>query len=220
MTRRASANAYEILKKRLVAGVYPVGAQLKEEVLADDLGVSRSPIRAALKRLVDEKLLNAQENRGVFVAGWTDWDVLEMYNLRTLLEPYATELAAVRCDDGLADELDVINETLLAHASTRNDLRVPKLQQANRDFHMRILEAANSHRLRSMVETLIDMPLITRSFELYREEDIERSFQQHRDIIYAIRLRNASLAREAMSLHLRVSFAHFMERRLRFKDES
>lgn len=215
--RRGSAYAYEILKKRIVAGVYPAGAQLKEEQLADDLGVSRTPVRVALKRLVDEGLLNAQENRGVFVAGWTDWDIMEMYNLRVLLEPYATSLAATRGEPGLAGELRDINERMLTHSRLRADLRVPRLQQANRDFHMRILHAANSHRLQRMVETMIDMPIITRSFELYLEEDILRSVQQHRDIIYAIGERNAELAHDAMSLHLRVSFAQFMNRRSRFK---
>jgi len=219
VTKSASAYAYETLKKRIVAGVYPAGAQLKEEVLAQDLGVSRSPIRAALKRLVAEKLLNAQENRGVFVSGWTDWDIMEMYNLRVLLEPYASSLAAVRGEVTLPDELRAINDGMLAHASARTDQRVQRLQQANRAFHIRILDAANSHRLKSMVETMIDMPLITRSFDLYLEEDILRSVHQHRDIIHAIGRRDGDLARDAMSLHLRVSFARFMERRSRFKDE-
>ena len=218
MAKRVSVDPYETLKKRIVAGVYPVGAQLKEEKLAQDLGVSRSPIRAALKRLTDDKLVNAHENRGVFVAGWTDWDIMKMYRLRVMLEPYASSLAAVRGEESLPEELRAINESMLAHANARADQRVRRLQQANREFHIRIVTAANSHRLKSMVETMIDMPLITRSFELYLEDDILRSVHQHRDIIYAIARRDADLARDAMSLHLRVSFAHFMERRSRFRE--
>ncbi len=218
MAKRVSIDPYEILKKRIVAGVYPVGAQLKEEKLAQDLGVSRSPIRAALKRLTDDELVDAHENRGVFVAGWTDWDIMEMYNLRVMLEPYASSLAAVRGEASLSEELCTINEGMLGHVGVRADQRIQRLQEANREFHIRILKAANSHRLRSMVETMIDMPLITRSFELYLEDDIVRSVHQHRDIIYAIARRDAELARDAMSLHLRVSFAHFMERRTRFRE--
>lgn len=220
MAKRVSVDPYEILKKRIVAGVYPVGAQLKEERLAQDFGMSRSPIRAALKRLADDKLVDARENRGVFVAGWADWDIMEMYNLRVMLEPYASSLAATRGEASLPAELRAINESMLEHAGTRADQRIQRLQQANREFHIRILMAANSHRLKSMVETMIDMPLITRSFELYLEDDIVRSVHQHRDIIYAITRRDADLARDAMSLHLRVSFARFMERRSHFREWS
>ncbi len=218
--RRGSSHAYEVLKKRIVAGVYPAGAQLKEEQLAEGLGMSRTPIRVALRRLVDEGLLTAREHRGVFVSGWTDWDIMEMYNLRVLLEPYAAGLAAERGEADLPEQLTEINERMLADSTSRSEARVPRLQQANREFHMRILEAARSHRLKSMVETMIDMPLITRSFDLYLDEDIIRSVQQHRDIVYAIAQRDSRLARDAMSLHLRVSFAQFMGRRDRFKRET
>src|SRR5690606_2141130 len=118
------------------------------------------------RRLVEEGLLTAREHRGVFVSGWTDWDIVEMYNLRVLLEPYAASLATERAEPGLAEQLTRINDRMLAESRIHSDARVPRLQQANREFHMCILEAARSHRLKSMVETMIDMPLITRSFEM------------------------------------------------------
>ena len=64
----AAENAYEILKQRVVAGAYSPGAQLKEEPIARELGISRTPVRAALKRLVDDGLATADPNRGVRVA--------------------------------------------------------------------------------------------------------------------------------------------------------
>jgi DNA-binding GntR family transcriptional regulator len=200
--------------------VYAAGAQLKEEQLGEDFGMSRTPIRVALRRLVDEGLLTAREHRGVFVAGWTDWDIMEMYNLRVLLEPYAVGLAAERGTPELPEQLTEINEGMLVDSQSRSESRVARLQQANRAFHLRLLEAAGSHRLKIMVETMIDMPLITRSFELYLDEDFLRSVQQHRDIIYAVEQRDSRLAHDAMSLHLRVSFGQFMARRDRFKQET
>ena len=92
----AADKAYEILKQRVVGGTYAPGAQLKEEHLARELEISRTPIRAALKRLVDDGLATADPNRGVRVAEWTEFDIEETFELRGLLEAHAAELAARR----------------------------------------------------------------------------------------------------------------------------
>jgi DNA-binding GntR family transcriptional regulator len=92
----ASDKAYELLKQRLIGGSYAPGAQLKEEHLARELAISRTPVRAALKRLVQDGLATAEVGRGVRVAEWTESDIQETYHLRSLLEGRAAELAAQR----------------------------------------------------------------------------------------------------------------------------
>ena len=87
---------YETLRNRIIAGQYEPGTQLKEEPLGKEFGLSRTPVRASLKKLVDDGLAVIEANRGVFVAGWTQWDLEEMFSLRELLEPHAALLAAQR----------------------------------------------------------------------------------------------------------------------------
>src|SRR3546814_10821051 len=76
--KRGSQQTYEVLKKRIIAGHYTAGTQLKENHIAEDIGVSRTPVRAALKKLIEDGLAVAEEGRGVFIARWTRWDIEEI----------------------------------------------------------------------------------------------------------------------------------------------
>ncbi|MCO4876941.1 GntR family transcriptional regulator [Paraburkholderia caribensis] len=206
--------AYDTMRKRILSGQYEPGTQLKEEHLAEELGMSRTPVRAALKRLSDDKLVSVEANRGVFVAGWTRWDIEEMFSLRALLEPHAARLAAERATDEDIAELNRINAEMADAIKSRADDAVLRVQSANRAFHTHLLECAKSQRLKSMLVTLIDMPVITRSFFLYSPPDFARSLQQHQDIAYAVQTHDGQLACSLMESHIRLSFRRFMKERL------
>ncbi|MNH14061.1 GntR family transcriptional regulator [Pseudomonas sp. p106] len=209
----ASEQIYETLRNRIIAGQYEPGTQLKEEPLSREFELSRTPVRASLKRLVDDGLAVVEANRGVFVAGWTKWDVEEMFSLRELLEPHAAMLAAMRATEQDVQALHRINDAM-ASAIKRGDENVQlDVQAANREFHHQLLETARSQRLRSMLQTLIDMPVITRSFFLYAEADFARSLQQHMDITYAIEIGDGELAKQAMTTHIRMAYRRFMAHR-------
>lgn len=206
--------AYDTMRKRILSGQYEPGTQLKEEHLAEELGMSRTPIRAALKRLSDDKLVSVETNRGVFVAGWTRWDIEEMFSLRALLEPHAARLAAERATDDDIVELNRINAEMADAIKSRAEDAVLRVQAANRAFHTHLLDCAKSQRLKSMLVTLIDMPVITRSFFLYSAPDFARSLQQHQDIAYAVQTHDGQLACNLMESHIRLSYRRFMKERL------
>ncbi|MDI7047772.1 FCD domain-containing protein, partial [Escherichia coli] len=81
-------------------------------------------------------------------------------------------------------------------------------------FHMHLLDCAKSQRLKSMLVTLIDMPVITRSFFLYSAPDFARSLQQHEDIAYAVQTHDGQLACNLMESHIRLSYRRFMKKRI------
>ena len=81
--------AYETLRARVIGGHYGPGTQLKEEPIAAEFGLSRTPVRAALKRLIDDGLATDDAGQGVHVAHWTEKDIEETFQLRMMLEPYA-----------------------------------------------------------------------------------------------------------------------------------
>ncbi|OPG72140.1 GntR family transcriptional regulator [Pseudomonas ogarae] len=204
---------YETMRDRIIAGQYGPGTQLKEEPLGKEFGMSRTPVRASLKKLVDDGLAVIEANRGVFVAGWTEWDIEEMFSLRELLEPHAAMLAAQRATFEDVAVLHRINEDMAAAiAGKRGEITVA-VQAANRAFHSQLVDIARSQRLKSMLLTLIDMPVITRSFFLYENTDFQRSLQQHLDITYAVEVKDAELARQAMHTHIRMARRRFMARR-------
>jgi DNA-binding GntR family transcriptional regulator len=212
----ASDKAYEVLKQRVVAGSYAPGAQLKEEHIARELDISRTPIRAALKRLVEDGLATADAGRGVRVAEWTDFDIRETYELRGLLEGHAAELAARRGGAALADLLDQLNDEMERAIAKGGSGLAERLQEINGRFHRAILEASGSPRLRGMLAGLIDMPIVIRSHFISTMEDKVQSLRHHRELAAAVRVGDAELARQVMQLHLRIALHRFRLRRSEF----
>ena len=212
----ASDKAYELLKQRVIAGTYAPGAQLKEEHIARELEISRTPIRAALKRLVQDGLATADAGRGVRVSEWTEFDVDETYELRRLLEGHAAELAARRGGAPLADRLDELNARMEKTISKGGGEMAGQLQQINAQFHRAILDASGSPRLRGMLAGLIDMPIVIRSYFISTRQDFVQSLNHHRDLAAAVRAGDPDLAREVMQLHLKVAAHRFRLRRSEF----
>jgi len=205
--------AYDQLKLRLVAGYYQPGTQLKEEPLAEEFGTSRTPIRAALRKLVEDGLATADTGRGIQVAAWTQWDIEEVFQLRLLLEPYAAQLAAERCTPQILERLESSNAKMQEAISCDTPDMASMVQDANRSFHHTLLEASGSQRLINMLGTMIDMPVITRSFQLYSRSDMEQSLHHHRDLTMAVAAKDGDLAKQVMQLHLQMSRHRFMRNR-------
>ena len=210
--RQGSDTAYETLRKQIVGGQFAPGTQLKEEPLARELGLSRTPIRAALHRLVDDGLATRDEGQGVRVALWSDWDVEETFQLRMRLEPYAASLAAIRGGASLVSELEAINAGM-ARGISRGERGIRDVQAANSAFHHALLRAAGSARLRHILENMIDMPIIQRSFYIYTAQELEQSLRHHSDLTMAVQAADGELASQAMLLHLRMSYLRFTRRR-------
>ena len=212
----ASEKAYELLKQRLVAGSYAPGAQLKEEHIARELGLSRTPVRWALKHLIIDGLATFDAGRGVRVAEWTDADIMETYHLRSLLEGHAAELAAQRRSASVVTELEQLNRQMAATIARGGVDMVQSLQSINSRFHHAILEASASPRLKALLATIIDMPIVVRSFSVSTRADVQQSLQHHRDLTDAVAIGDGELARQAMQLHLRIASRRFFRRRAEF----
>jgi DNA-binding GntR family transcriptional regulator len=212
----AADQAYARLKQALVAGGYAPGAPLKEEHLARELGLSRAPVRAALKRLVDAGLAEAEAGRGVRAARWTEADIQETFDLRALLEGRAAELAAARGGPALADRLDLLNARMAAAMEQGAADRPARLQAINAEFHHAIVQASGSPRLRVLLAGLIDMPIVIRSYFISTPADLAQSLQHHRDLTSAVRAGDAAIAGQAMRLHLNLAAQRFRQRRGEF----
>lgn len=214
----ATDKAYHILKHRVIGGSYAPGAQLKEEHIARELEISRTPVRVALRRLVEDGLATADPHRGVRVAAWTELDIEETFDLRGMLEAHAADLAARRGGIDLADRLDELNGQM-ERAIAAGGSEVPeRLQQVNSQFHRAILEASGSPRLKAMLEGLIDMPIVIRSHFISTLQDKLQSLQHHRDLAAAVRAGDGELARQVMQLHLRLAAHRFKRQRSALSD--
>jgi DNA-binding GntR family transcriptional regulator len=207
---KGSDKAYEIIRARLVGGHYSPGAQLKEEPLARELGLSRTPVRSALKRLVEDGLASADKTQGVCASEWTEFDIDETFQLRMLMEPYAASLAALRGGEELSFQLHASNR-LMRIAIEANDIEA--IQTANKEFHNALIEASGSPRLRGILKTMIDMPIIVRSFHLSSKTEHWQSLHHHEELTLAVDAHDGDLAKQVMQLHLRIAYLRFMSHR-------
>jgi len=212
----ATEKAYQLLKQRLIGGSYAPGAQLREEHIARELDLSRTPIRAALKRLVDDGLARSAAGRGVQVAEWTDADIRETYHLRSMLEGYAAHLATERSAADVAAKLHRLNHEMAAAIRKGGPKLASTVQGINSLFHRAILDGCGSGRLKALLEGMIDMPVIVRSFFISTPADMEQSLQHHKDLAVAIESGDGALACQVMQLHLRMAAKRFLRRRSDF----
>jgi DNA-binding GntR family transcriptional regulator len=202
--------AYAFMRERIVAGHYAPGQQIKEEPVARDLGMSRTPVRAALKRLIDDGLATSGAGQGVHVVVWGDMDIEETFHLRMLLEPYAASLAAERGGEAMVRRLRELNADMAAGIGAQD---VEKIQLTNRAFHQTLLDHCASPRLRAILEGMADIPILSRSFYLSDQAELEQSLRHHEELTLACADGDAETARKAMELHLRAAYRRFVRRR-------
>ena len=196
---------YARIREGVLTGHYAAGSPLREEQLAADLNVSRTPVREALRRLNAESLVEFVANQGARVASWSDADLRETFDLRALLEGYACSLAAERRSAAQLAELERLAEAMsAAHAGGDG---VAQLAELNRQFHGLIQEASGSRQLPRMVARIVDVPLVLRTFHQYSPPALARSLAHHHEITAALRARDGVWARAVMEAHIRAARA-------------
>lgn len=188
----------ELVRKAIVEGRVAPGERLKEEELARELGISRTPVREALLILQAEGLVDAAPNRGATVRAHTADDLEELYELRALLEGYAARRAARRIDD---DQIRRLQESCERFA-TLQGAAVEAIVAENATFHGLVLEAAGSTRLLGMVRSVVELPLVYRSYVTYSPEQTGISLHYHRQIAAALERRDAERAELIMKEHV------------------
>lgn len=198
----ATEKAVARVRRFILEGHLEPGARLQEVDLAAQLGVSRTPIREALRALSSEGLVEILPNRGARVARWSVKDLEEIYELRVMLESHAAQRAASRMSSA---ELVVLTELCeqmeaCAHRGSNHDL--VELSELNSLFHRCILNAADNPRLTMMVASVVQVPLVMRTFVHYSPEALAHSMGHHRELVAALRAGVPEWAGSVMRSHI------------------
>lgn len=192
----------DAIKDGILNGEYPSGTFIREEAIAKQLAVSRTPVREAINRMVSGGWLEAIPNRGARVTQWAEADVEEVFELRELLEPLAARSAAKQLTESQLKELDELQRAMNQLAVKATPAARDKITGLNHRLHALIAEAANLPRVRRVLQDVVLMPVARRSFHNYNVAELQRSMNHHRELIEALRSRDGEWAAAVMRAHM------------------
>lgn len=190
---------FEKLREAIVDGTLPSGERLMEVQLADDLGVSRTPVREAIRRLEMEGFVVMTPRKGAYVSGFSLKDITDVFEIREALEALAASLAAERISEEQITDLYRHLE-LFEKATVSHD--VEEWVKLDTSFHAVIYTASQNERLVQMINNIMEKILRYRKMSLKPEERIKFAYKEHQDIVAALARRDREAARKAASIHI------------------
>lgn len=209
MTINSKTNLlYQQVREKIVCGEIKPGAILTEAELADEYGVSKTPVREALVLLGHEGFVESMPRIGHVVATFTVQDVLETFHLRSILEPEAAGLAAERItEEGIVALLKNSNEESALSERAREDDFYERAYELNMEFHQQIARASGNGRLADLIKRLMEDMRRMLAFDPRFVEP-----QQHIEIIEALKHRDRAEAERAMKRHLEETKSRLLDR--------
>jgi DNA-binding GntR family transcriptional regulator len=188
----------ELLRQRIFRRELEPGSWIDEVKLAQEYGISRTPLREALKVLAAEGLVTMKVRRGAYVTEVSEQDLAEVYHLLALLESDAAGVVAARASDAQLRELQALHQELERAVRQRD-----RFFALNERFHMRLLEIAGNRWRNQMVADLRKVMKLNRHNSLLKSGRIEESLAEHAEVMQALLRRDAAAAMACMQQHFR-----------------
>jgi DNA-binding GntR family transcriptional regulator len=186
----------ELLRQRIFSRELEPGSWIDELKIAEEYGISRTPLREALKVLAAEGLVTMKVRRGAYVTEVSDKDLADVYHLLALLESDAAGVVARKASDAEMEELQALHDELEATHRQRD-----RFFAINERFHMRLLEIADNRWRMQMVTDLRKVMKLNRHNSLLKAGRIEDSLDEHRALMAALQARQGELAAQRMQEH-------------------
>ena len=192
----------ELLRQRIFQRALEPGSWIDEMKLAEEYGISRTPLREALKVLAAEGLVTMKVRRGAYVTEVSEKDLTDVYHLLSLLESDAAGVVALRATDAELRELQALQEELEAAAAPGKVDR-GHFFAVNERFHMRLLAIADNRWRDQMVADLRKVMKLNRHNSLLKAGRIDESLAEHRTIMAALLARDGEAATARMQDHFK-----------------
>ena len=193
---------FQRIREDILNGKYQEHDELREAALGKELGVSRTPVREALRQLELEGLVTIIPNRGAYVTGISQKDIWDIYRLRSLLEGLCARWAVEHITEEQLDELEeviLLSEFLLKKGSGFSAEQVTSLDGR---FHAVLYEASGSRILSHVLTDFHNYVQAARKSSVISEERARKSIREHKQILRAIRDRDAEMAEQLANEHI------------------
>lgn len=211
MSGGLSTRVYHQIRAEIVKGALVPGESVTEMGLAKDFGVSRTPVREALRQLELEGLVELIPNKGAVILGIRPEDICDIYEIRSMLEGKVAERAA-RCaqEEDIKKLKDIIDLTEF-YISKQN---LEQLQVMDGQFHQLIYEMSSSRMFQHVLKDLHYYIGLTRGASLKTEGRAVESAREHRAVLEAIERHDGAMARELMTEHVGKALENVLKRHL------
>ena len=196
------------LRDDILSGRYDENEELKEMTIGEEMGVSRTPVREALRQLELEGLIQIIPNKGAYVTGITEKDVKDIYMIRSLLEGLCARWATEHITQEQMDEME--ENVYLAEFHARKG-HLEQLAELDNRFHDIMYEACNSKILEHQLKDFHQYVLRVRKKTLANVNRGPKSNEEHRMIMEAIRDKNADLAQQLAHQHMINAYENMVE---------
>ena len=204
--------ACQVIREAIRSGQYPGGSWIREVAVAERAEVSRTSVRQALNVLAAEGFVELHPNRGARVMDWSSENLLQVFDLRVMLEAYGCELAASHATPEDLDLMQAEADRFSALVAKKSRPNMGAIEESNNRFHRAILEASKNRHLASLLSAVVQVPMVSQTFARYDRAALERSAAHHQEIVQALRSRDPALAQATMRAHIlsgkQVIFAH------------
>ncbi|HSN80916.1 MAG TPA: GntR family transcriptional regulator [Rhodoferax sp.] len=190
----------ELLRQRIFNHELEPGSWIDELKIAHDYGISRTPMREALKVLATEGLVTMKVRRGAYVTEVSERDLADVYHLLSLLESDAAGVVAQKATDAQMSELQALHQEL-EDAVQPEQVDRERFFEINERFHMRLLEIADNRWRNQMVADLRKVMKLNRHNSLLKAGRIQESLNEHHAIMAALLARDTPLCTQRMQAH-------------------
>lgn len=195
--------AYYLIKERLLNGVIKPGERIREDLLAEEISVSRTPVREAINQLIAEGFVYQIPRKGLFATKFTKEELIDIVEIRVMLESYAVKKCCQNITDKEIRELETIFNNL-KDALLKDDFVNAGVYDGM--FHRKIGEFSRNNKLSSYVNDIEDLVVFARRTEAYNSQPKykgEDSIKQHENILMAIKNRDEEAAAKAIEKNTR-----------------
>ena len=189
----------ESLREAIRKGVLKPGERLMEIQLSEELGVSRTPVREAIRKLELEGYVVMMPRRGTYVASMSIRDVNEIFEIRTALESLSNGLAAERITD---EELEQLQRLIVMIGGYVKDGNIDKIVETDIEFHDLLYKAARNNRLVGIISNLREQLTRFRTLSMSHPGRLEATLDEHRVIVEAIAQGDVKAAQQAAERHM------------------
>lgn len=190
---------FESLREAIISAQLRPGERMMEIQLAEEMGVSRTPIREAIRKLELEGLVVMVPRKGAYVAGLSLKDIADVFEIRRALEGLAAELAADRITE---EELETLERYLVVIAEQIDNGDIEKVVQTDTDFHTQLYQASRNSRLSQIINNLREQIQRFRTTSLSYPGRMKEALEEHRKIVEAISGRDGETARKVAMEHI------------------